>query len=554
MARPDIVLCVLGVSVVEHRMTSSLHMQIRQASKAYAGIPALIDAALDLHGGEALGLVGENGAGKSTLIKLLAGLESPDSLELRLNGGRVTIPDSAAARQLGLRFIHQELAIVPALNVAENLFLNNPLPRIGGAFVNRAALYRLAREALRRLGIDHIDLRQRASLLSPGDAMLVKIASAFVGADEQKQPLIYIMDEPTAALNQAEAQLLYAVIERLRARGCALLVVTHRLHEIFRIAQRVTVMRDGMVVNTHQIAETSAGELIHEMTGSSAAHQPQSGESRVGEALPPPHQPIDATSAMPPSDFSGRPRGVTNARPLLRVRDLQTDALTATSFHLRAGEIVGVAGLAGAGRSQLLQALMGIDKLRAGTIELGGEALRNPAPAVCWGRGMAYLPEERRSQGLLLGGRISHNMTLPHLGRFRRWLALIDRRAENLRSQQLSRSVQLRATGIQQRLRELSGGNQQKVMFARAILAKPRLVLLDEPTRGVDVSAKRDIYRLIRELAAGGAGILLVSSELDELLALCGRILIMRDRRLVGEASTADLDERALLSLMFAGT
>lgn len=501
-----------------------MHLQIRQASKAYAGVPALIDAALDLHGGEALGLVGENGAGKSTLIKLLAGLEAPDSLEVRLNGARVAIPDSAAARRLGFRFIHQELAIVPALSVAENLFLNNPLPRIGGAFVNRAALYRLAREAMRRLGIDHIHLRQRAALLSPGDAMLVKIASAFIGADDQQQ-LFYIMDEPTAALNQAEAELLYAVIDRLRARGCALLVVTHRLHELFRIAQRVTVMRDGMVVNTHNITETSADELIHEMTGSSAAQLPAAALQVTSEAK----------------------------RPRLRVRDLQTDALSTASFHLRAGEIVGVAGLAGAGRSQLLQALMGIDKLRAGTIELDGEALRNPTPAGCWQSGLAYLPEERRSQGLLLGGRISHNMTLPHLGRFRRWLAMIDRGAEDRRSQQLSRSVQLRATGIQQRLRELSGGNQQKVMFARAILAKPRLVFLDEPTRGVDVGAKRDIYRLIRELAADGAGILLVSSELDELLALCGRILIMRERRLVGEAPTADLDERALLSLMFAG-
>ncbi len=501
-----------------------MHLQIRRASKAYAGSPALIDAALDLRGGEALGLVGENGAGKSTLIKLLAGIETPDSLELRLNGARVSIADSAAARRLGLRFIHQELAIVPALNVAENLFLNNPLPRFGGLFVNRAALYRLAREAMRRLGIEHIDLRQRASLLSPGDAMLVKIASAFIGADEQ-QPLIYIMDEPTAALNQAEADQLFAVIERLRARGCALLVVTHRLHELFRIAQRVTVMRDGKVVNTHPIAETSTDELIHEMTGLSAPHPPA---AALSEGAP------------------------TADRPLLRVRDLQTDALHHASFQLRAGEIVGVAGLAGAGRSQLLQALMGIDKLRAGTIELGGAALRNPVPAMCWARGIAYLPEERRSQGLLLGGRISHNMTLPHLGRFRRYLALIDRGAEDRRSQQLSRSVQLRATGIQQRLRELSGGNQQKVLFARAILAKPRLVLLDEPTRGVDVGAKRDIYQLIRELAAGGAGILLVSSELDELLALCGRILIMRERRLVDEAPTADLDERALLSLMFA--
>ncbi len=508
------------------KTASPLHLQVRSASKAYAGLPALVDAALDLHGGEALGLVGENGAGKSTLIKLLAGLETPDSLQLRLNGAPLAIPDSAAARRLGLRFIHQELTIVPALSVAENLYLNNPLPRLAGLFVHRAAMLQGARAALRELGIAHIDLQQRASQLSPGDAMLVKIASAFVGADALQKPLIYIMDEPTSALNQAEVEQLFAVIERLRERGCALLVVTHRLQELFRIAQRVTVMRDGRVVATHAIHETSADALIREMTGQSAANIP----SAANEA-----------PVVPKADH-----------PLLHVRDLQSDKLKRASFTLEAGEILGIAGLAGSGRTQLLQALMGIDPSRSGSIQLAGELLTGHTPADCWERAIAYLPEERRSQGLLLGARVSHNMTLPHLGRFRRWLAFIDRRAEANRSRQLSQDVQLRATGIAQRLRQLSGGNQQKVMFARAILAQPRLILLDEPTRGVDVGAKRDIYRLIRGLAADGAGILLASSELDELLALCGRILIMREGRLIGEAAASDLDESALLSLMFA--
>ena len=504
----------------------TLHLQVRHASKAYAGIPALSDAAIDLHGGELLGLVGENGAGKSTLVKLLAGLERADSLQLRMNGQPIHISSAADARRLGLRFIHQELHIVPALSVAENLFLNHPLPGMGGLFVNRAKLYRQARAALDRLGIAHIDLRARASQLSPGDAMLTQIASAFIGADADTKPLIYILDEPTAALNQAEVELLFAVLARLRARGCALLVVTHRLQELFRIAQRVTVMRDGRVVNAHDIESTDAAQLIREMTGDSGGHIPV------------------ASVTFAPTHA--------NETPLLMARDLSSDHLASASFSLRAGEIVGVAGLAGAGRSQLLQAIMGIDARRGGRLELDGTPLGDSTTAQRWQMGMAYLPEERRSQGLLAGWEVSRNMTLPHLDRFRRWHGFVNESAESARSQELSQAVQLRATGISQRTRQLSGGNQQKVMFARAMLGRPRVALLDEPTRGVDVGAKRDIYRLIRELAAGGAGILLASSELEELLALCGRVLIMRERRLVDDAATQGMNERDLLSRMFA--
>ena len=244
-----------------------LLLEVRGADKSYGGVRALIDAHLDLVGGEAHGLVGENGAGKSTLIKLLAGLEAPDRMTARLNGQEIELPDSAAAYRRGFRFIHQELNIVPALSVAENLFINNPLPRRAGVFVDWKALYRRAGAVLQRLGINHIEPRRRASSLSAGDAMLVKIASAFIGEAEGDEPLIMIMDEPTAALNSAEVTLLFDVIHRLRARGYALLYVTHRLDELFRIAQRVTVMRDGRVINTHAIADTSTTQLIREMTG-----------------------------------------------------------------------------------------------------------------------------------------------------------------------------------------------------------------------------------------------------------------------------------------------
>ncbi len=512
-----------------------LTLQVRQASKAYDGVPALSEAGLDLFGGEVHGLVGENGAGKSTLIKLLAGLERPDAMSTRLQGRAVAITDSAAAYRLGLRFIHQELNIVPALSVAENLFINNPLPRWAGAFVDWRALHHAAGDALEQLGIGHINLRGPAARLSTGDAMLVKIASAFIGAPRQKRPLIYVMDEPTAALNNAEVALLFDVIARLRERGHALLYVTHRLHELFQIAQRVTVMRDGRVINSHAIAETSPDELISEMTG----REVSAAEKRA-----------DACERAGPSGADAAPRQ--SAPGLLEVRDISTDAIVDADFALAAGEVVGVAGLAGSGRSELLHALFGIDRLTQGSIRLQGETLRGLSPTLAWARGIAFLPEERRSQGLVLGQRISHNISLPHLDRLSFLRAFTRPRQEAARSEELGAVVQLRATGVQQRVRQLSGGNQQKVMFARSILARPRLILLDEPTRGVDVGAKFDIYRLIRQLAADGAGILLVSSEFDELIALCQRILIMREGRVTGAVPAAGLSESRLLSLMFA--
>ena len=504
-----------------------LKLELRQASKTYGGLRALLDADLDLVGGEVLGLIGENGAGKSTLSKLLAGLEAPDRMSTRLNGNPVAIPDSAAAYRLGLRFIHQELNIVPALTVAENLFINNPLPRLAGIFVDWKALSRRAGAVLRQLGISHIDSRRRASRLSAGDAMLVKIASAFIGEAEEEGPLIYVMDEPTAALNNAEVTRLFAVIERLRDRGCAVLYVTHRLDELFRIAQRVTVLRDGQVIASQAIAETTAAELIEQMTGRAA----------------PPSSGADASAATTETRQQA---------PRLHVSDLRTAAVAGASFRVAAGEILGIAGLVGSGRSELLYSLFGIDGLESGLIELDGEALPALSPSKAWAYGIAYVPEERRSQGLFYADRVSQNITLPHLDR----LSLLKTFLHGGRAKTLSRrvggSVRLKVTGPGQRVRELSGGNQQKILFARAILAKPRLILLDEPTRGVDVGAKYDIYRLIRDLAAQGASILLVSSELGELIALCDRILIMREGRAEEVLPARDLSENELLARCYA--
>jgi ABC-type sugar transport system ATPase subunit len=501
-------------------MASTPLVSIVGASKSYNGIPALIDVSLDLNGGEVHALMGENGAGKSTLIRLMAGVLPADSIRVTMRGQPVTIGSAQAAFTLGLRFIHQELNVVPQLSVAENIFLSQQYPRWGAFFVRWNRLNRDARAVLAELGITHLDPRTTIARLSPGDQMLVKIAGAFVGG-EQSSASIYVMDEPTAALTGEEAAMLFRVIRRLRERGCAVLYVTHRIDEIFQIADRVTVMRDGRVVATKEIDETSAAELIQLMTGRAMQQVYPGREASPGDTV------------------------------LLDVRDLRTDAIRNVTFQLRAGEILGVAGLIGSGCTELIRALMGADRVLGGEIWLEGVRLINHSPAGAWGRKLAFVPEERRSQGLILSRSVGNNVTLPHLAQFNRRGVFLDDARERAVTEQLGKAVGLRANGYRQTVRELSGGNQQKVVFARALARDPRVLLLDEPTRGVDVGAKYDLYGLIRRVSAQGTGILMVSSELAELIGLCDRILIMRRGQLADIVPAAGLTEEGLLALCY---
>lgn len=498
-------------------------LSVRHAHKRYDGLPALIDVSLDLDAGDVHALMGENGAGKSTLIKLLAGVLSAESLHLSVRGVAVKGAYTAqAAFALGLRFIHQELSIVPQLSVAENLFLSQRYPTRAGIFVKWRALHHAARDVLAQLGVTHLDPRTPLARLSPGEQMLVKIASAFVGGDGlQGAATVYVMDEPTAALTGTEAEQLFHVIGRLRERGCAILYVSHRIDEIFRIATRVTVLRDGRVVASGPIAATTPSDLIHHMTGRELQHVYPPREASIGEET------------------------------LLTVRDLRSTAIAGVSFEVRTGEIVGVAGLAGSGRTELLRALMGADRVLGGEVRVDGTALNHRTPAGAWRDGIAYVPEERRSQALVLSRSVSNNVTLPHLRHFRRLGTFLDHAGEQRSATTVGRAVRLKARGPNQRVRLLSGGNQQKVVFARALAKAPRLLLLDEPTRGIDVGAKYDIYALIRQISATGTGILMVSSELPELIGLCDRILIMRHGRLAQIVDAAGLTEVRLLSLCY---
>jgi ribose transport system ATP-binding protein len=502
-------------------------LQVTGATKAYHGIPALIDVSLELRGGEVHALVGENGAGKSTLIKLLAGVLPADSIDIAVRGEPVTFREARDAFDAGLRFIHQELSVIPTLSVAENIFLSQPYPSRAGVFVRWSQLNERARTVLALLGVDHIAPRQIMARLSPGDQMLVKIASAFVGrgvdTDETMSAWVYVMDEPTAALTVEEAALLFNVIRRLRAQGRAVLYVTHRLDEIFEIADRVTVLRDGHRVTTTRIDHTTPVDLIRMMTG------------RDLQQVYPAREPDTAV----------------REKVLLNVQGLTTRSVTAITFQLKEGEILGIAGLKGSGRTELLRALIKADRVLSGTIMLDSAALPGRSPAEAWENALAYVPEERRSQGLILTRSVSDNITLPHLRHLSRQGVLLNHLLERKTSDRVGASVRLKAAGVGQIVRQLSGGNQQKTMFARALARSPRILLLDEPTRGVDVGAKYDIYTVIRQISASGTGIIMVSSELPELLGLCDRILVLREGRLIETVKAEDVTEETLLALCY---
>jgi ribose transport system ATP-binding protein len=492
-------------------------LSLSNVSKAYEGVHALRSVSLSVALGEIHAVMGENGAGKSTLIKILAGLVRADTADIFIGGRAVTIDTPAQSFRHGLRFIHQELNVVPTVSVAENIFLGRSFPRRLGVFVAWDRLAAEARGALARIGVSHIDPRQKMARLGFGDRMLVRIASAFLDSGEASARL-YVMDEPTAALTAEEAERLFRVLREIRRSGGSVLYVSHRLDEVTRLCNRVTVLRDGAVVATKSLAETSRDEIIDMMIG-----------RRVAEAYP--------RRLIPAS-----------AEVALEVRDLKGAGVGPLAFTLRKGEIVGLAGLSGAGQSQVLRLLMGADRASVGAIRFGDRELRPLGLASSWRRGSAYIPPERRAEGLVLSMTVAENVTLPHLRRLSHGGAFLARRRERAVTLARGVEVRLRSSGPRQRCHELSGGNQQKVAFARALAGDPHLLFLDEPTRGVDVGAKFDIYSVIRQMSATGAAVLIASSDFPELLGMCDRIIVMHAGAIATVLETSGLTEESLLS------
>ncbi|RJK96544.1 sugar ABC transporter ATP-binding protein [Vallicoccus soli] len=480
-------------------------------SKSFGGVHALRDAHLEVRRGEVHALLGQNGAGKSTLVNILSGVYVDYGGEVSIDGRPVSFRSPAEAQAAGVATIHQELDLVPEMTVAENLFLGRE-PRTRWGTCDRRRMARDARGLLAAAGVD-LQPGRRISSLRVGEQQLVEIAKA-LSLDAR----ILIMDEPTSALADAEVRRLFDVVRDLKRRGVSVIYISHRLEELAEIADRATVMRDGTVVGTVDVPTTPAGTLIQLMVGQRMEQLFPSTGTEPGEPL----LVVDRLTVTPRRPEQGR-------------REPQD-----VSLVVRAGEVVGLAGLMGSGRTELLETLFGTGPAgtRTGTVTLDGQPLEPAGPRDAIARGVALVTEDRKVSGLALGQSVRSNMTIAALGRVSRG-GVVRAGEERRRVARMAEHLRLKAASQSVAVGTLSGGNQQKVIFGRQLMTEPRLLLLDEPTRGVDVGAKAEIYRLLAELAERGIGVLMASSELPELLGTCHRIVVLHEGRVV-----ADLDSR----------
>ena len=481
-------------------------LSLHRISKSFPGVQALREVDLDLRPGEVHALVGENGAGKSTLIKILAGVHSPDSGEIFQNGNPVRITDPIRSRSLGIAVIHQELDLFPDLSITENLFLGRGLLKGPGPILRWKENHKRAGDLFQQLG-EKLPPETPGRALSAAQRQMVEIAAALA-----QQARIIVMDEPTASLTEREVRILFEQVENLKRSGAAILYVTHRMNEVFAIADRVTVLRDGQRVLSVPTHETNRDEIIRAMVGREVSAFFPKEETQAGD-------------------------------PALQVRDF-TDpngAFHGIHLTLHRGEIVGLYGLVGAGRSELAQAIVGLRK-SAGEIELDGIRRMFRSPGDALEAGVVYVPEDRLVQGLFHGLTVRDNMTIAILREISHY-GLVDRSEERRRVTEQIASLDIRTRGPEQVVSTLSGGNQQKVVLGRWLLTKPRILILDEPTRGVDVGAKAEIHRLMGHLASEGMAILLISSELPEVLGMSDRIGVMREGRLVAQFQRGETNE-----------
>jgi rhamnose transport system ATP-binding protein len=486
-------------------------LKLRHAVKSFGAVRALIDGEVELSAGEVHALLGENGAGKSTLVKILAGVYQPDSGTLIVGGREVTLHGPAAARAAGIAVIYQEPTLFPDLTVAENMFIGRQ-PLSAGRRIDRRAMRAEAASIFRQLGVP-LDPARIARGLSIADQQVVEIGKAL-----SMDARVIVMDEPTAALSAAEVDRLFEVVRTLRDGGAAVLFISHRLEEVFAICQRVTVMRDGRHVLTDQLAGLTAADLVRAMVGRDLAERP-------------------------PEAGAGTP-----GTPVLTVNRLTREGVfTDISLTVRSGEIVALAGLVGSGRSEVARAVFGIDRYDAGTVVINGKDLRKASPISAMAAGIGFVPEDRRQQGLVMDMSVQQNVALASLRRLRQH-GLIRAKSEHALAADWAARLKIKYAKLTDPVAMLSGGNQQKVVLAKWLGRKPAVLIVDEPTRGIDVATKAEVHRLLAELARGGVGILMISSELPEVLGVSDRILVMREGRLMAEFTHADASEEAIMS------
>jgi rhamnose transport system ATP-binding protein len=487
-------------------------IELRGISKRFAATAALTDVSMDLRAGEIQALVGENGAGKSTLVKVLAGVHQPDAGTILLDGVPIQIHGPAHSRALGIATVHQEPRLFPDLTVAENVFIGHA-PRGTLGSIDWRGTRKAALALFEELDVQ-FDTGAPVRGLSMADQQLIEIAKA-LSVDAG----VLILDEPTASLSAHEVERLFTIVRRLRDRGVAIVFVSHRLDEVFALCDRATVFRDGRHVVTAPTNELTTADLVRHMVGRTVSLFPKV-ENPIGDVL----LEVD---------------GLTRAGVF---RDI--------SFVVRAGEIVGLAGLVGAGRTEIARVLFGIDRRDGGEVRIGGKPVEFASPSAAMSEGIAYLPEDRHQEGLVLNFSITQNVTLPILPQlFPRFL--VRAATERQVAVEHTKQFNVRMTGVDQEVGALSGGNQQKVVLAKWLAAGPRVLILDEPTRGIDIGAKVEVHRIISELAAGGLAIILISSDLPEVLAMSDRIIVLHEGQITAEIARADASQERV---MFAAT
>jgi len=498
-------------------MTQSVPVSLQGISKSFAGVPVLKGIDFDVRAGEVHALLGENGAGKSTLIKIIAGVHAPDSGTIRLGDTTYSAVSPKEARKGGVATVYQELLLFPELTVAENVFLGNA-PRGRMRMLDWGQMRRRARQLLDQLDSPDLDVDARVGSLSVANRQRVEIAKAL-----SQDARVLIMDEPTAALADADIRRLIAVVKRLRERGVGIVYVSHKLPEVFELADRVTVLRDGALIGTRPIAEVTEQSLVAMMVGREIDHLFPRGEPRIGATI---------------LKVEGLSYGT-------RVRDI--------SFELRRGEILGLAGLVGAGRTELALTLFGITPATAGTITLDGQPVTIRSPKEARNLGIAYVPEDRGLQGLVRPMTIAQNNSMASLHHVARGI-FIDVGTELSRAVDSIRKLGVRARGPDQVVGQLSGGNQQKVVLGKWLETEPRILIMDEPTRGIDVGAKSEIHALMARLAGEGMAILMISSELPEILGMSDRVLVMHGGRLTATIDRADASAETVGTAMTQAT
>jgi len=493
-------------------------LEMSGISKRFPGVVALDSVALEVSRGEIVALVGENGAGKSTLMKILAGIEHPDAGSIRIDGNAVSIASPREAARLGIAIIHQELELIDTLDIASNVFLGRE-PLWGGPcrFIDSRKIYVECEEYLSRLGLK-LSPRTLVERLSTAERQLVEIAKAV-----SLKAKILIMDEPTSSLTLSEAERLFEVVRELRAEGVGIIYISHRLSEIETLADRVVVLRDGRNAGALAREEIRHDAMVRMMVGrnlesSYSDHAPSSG-------------PV-----------------------CLEVRELRTQRYPAhpvtLSFHR--GEIFGLAGLVGAGRSELVRSIFGVDNAVSGSLRLDGSSIRVQSPRDAISHGIYLLPEDRRACGLLTEWTVCHNITLPGLSGYAS-AGLIRRAAERKTAERLCADLRIKTPSVETTAANLSGGNQQKVVVAKWVSLEPKAILFDEPTRGVDVGAKAEIYQLMRRLAREGAAVVMVSSDMEEILGVTDRVAVMREGRVTGILDRSKYTQEAIMQLAVAG-